>query len=155
SFVARDSTEGYYSGFAYRQPWAQARYFPGAVGLVTAARRASPGLSVFDLYLQIEQGVVTPTLHIGNWLRTRLDANLIVIGSYAVPFSRTEDDGWGFGAAVLLDGAGQLMLGAPDAVFSAELGALVQLAPGLSNIAGSSPTVFVNHGLVAGDARVR
>jgi hypothetical protein len=155
-FAARDSQGSWYSGLALRQVWAQAKAFPGAVGLVTSLRNTFSGLTAADFYLQIEQGAATPTVHAGDWLRARIfDANLIIIGSYTLPFDATTDEVWGFGAAMLLNLGTQVALSAPRFPVAAGLRAEVQLAPGVTNIAGATPTVFVNHGLIAGDARAR
>jgi hypothetical protein len=155
-FVARDSQGSYYSGLAFRQVWAQAKNFPGAFGLVTSLRHTFSDLTAADFYLQIEQGAATPTVRAGDWLRARiLDANLIIIGTYTLPFEASADEVWGFGAAVLLNLGTQVTLSAPSFPLAAGLRAQMQLAPGVTNIAGATPTVFVNHGLIAGDVRAR
>jgi hypothetical protein len=154
-FTARDSTGSYYGGLALTQSWAQRSSFPGAIGLVTAARSTAQGLSVADLYLHIEQRATTRDYHLGGPLFGRLDAAAIIIATYALPFSDLDTNTLGFGAAVALNTGAQLTAGTPLSVLSARLRVEVQVMPGLTNVGGSTPTVFLNHVVLTADGRAR
>jgi hypothetical protein len=155
TFVARDPTGSYYAGVALSQAWAQRSHFPGAVGLVTAWRHIEPGLAVADVYLQLEQRAVSPALHLGSVLRASTDVTLIVIGSYSLPFSDAADNAQGADAAVLFNGGVQLAAGTPSSRLAGRLRVAAQLLPGVTNIGGATPTVFLNHLVISADARAR
>lgn len=155
TFVARDATGSFYGGLALTQAWAQHTPFPGAAGLVTAARRTEQGLAVADLYLQVEQHAVSPALHLGRGLRASADAALVLVGTYVLPFSDFYDATLGADAALFLNGGAQLAAGATGAPLAARLRVQAQVMPGLANIAGATPTVFLNHVVVSAEARAR
>jgi hypothetical protein len=154
-FVARDPTGSFYGGAALTQSWAQRTNFPGAAGLVTAVRRTSQGLTVSDLYLQIEQRAVSPDLSFGGVFRGRIDASLIFIGTYAVPFKNLEGSTLGFDAAMILDGGAQITAATAGARLAGRLRLAAQAMPGLTNVAGATPTVFLNHLVLSVDGRAR
>jgi hypothetical protein len=153
-FLARDSGGSYYAGFAATASWAQTTLFPGSVGFVVAERYLSTPLSVMDFYLQLEQWATTPELRLGRWVRARLDATLILLGSHALPFDNLDGNSWGFGAAVFWNHGAQMTFGGPGSRWFGRLRVDAQLVPGVTNVAGSTPTIFLNHVAVSGEARV-
>jgi hypothetical protein len=155
TFVARDPTGSFYGGVALTQSWAQGTSFPGTAGLVTAARRTTQGLAVADLYLQVEQRAVTPELRLGGVFRGRVDASLIVIGTYAVPFADVAGNTLGFDAAMFLDGGAQITAGTAGSPLAGRVRVAAQAMPGVTNIAGASPTVFLNHLVLSAEGRAR
>jgi hypothetical protein len=155
TFVARDPTGSYYVGAALTQSWAEHTHFPGVAGLVTAWRRTAPGMTVVDFYLQAEQRAISPELRLGSVLRGRVDASLIAIGSYAVPFTDLPNASLGADAALLLNLGTQMTAGTESSRLAGRLRVSAQLSPGLSNIAGASPTVFLNHVVIGADGRAR
>jgi hypothetical protein len=155
TFVARDPTGSFYGGVALTQSWAQNTSFPGAAGLVTAGRRTAHGLAVADLYLHVEQRAVSPELRLGSMFRGRIDTSLIFIASYALPFTNLDGNTLGVDAALALDGGAQITAGTASSRLAGRLRVAVQAMPGLGNIAGASPTVFVNHVVISADGHAR
>ncbi len=155
TFVARDPSNSWYGGLALTQSWAQHTHFPGAAGLVTAWRRNDPGLTVADFYLQVEQHAVSPELRLGRVVRGSIDGAVIVIGTYAVPFTDAADNNLGADAALILDFGAQLTAGSARSRLAGRLRVTTQLLPGVTNIAASTGTVFVNHVAITADGRAR
>jgi hypothetical protein len=147
-FGARDAPGDLFAGAALSQTWASRTLFPGSVGLVTASRRTVEGVDVVDLFLQAQQQAHTPSLSLGHSIAARADATLIAIGSYAIPFHELADDNAGADGALLLDAGAQV---ACDGAFLAR--AEAQLLPGLTNMGGATPTVFLNHVLATVEGR--
>lgn len=155
AFVARDASGALESGLGLTQAWAPTTSFPGVAGLVIATRHIRHGVTVLDFYLQIEQRARTPSLRIGRWVRAQLDGTLVLVGSYALPLHDLAGNLLGADAALALDTGVQADIGTPGGVFTGRARVDVQLMPGLRNVGGATPTVFVNRVGLAFDGRVR
>jgi hypothetical protein len=155
TFTAHDSTGSYYAGLAVTQAWASRSYFPGVVALVAGGRRTGQGLSVADLYLQLDQRATTPAFHLGRWTRLRIDAAAILVVNYAIPFHDLENNTLGVDAALFINAGTELTVGNARSRLSGRVRAELQVMPGLTNVGGSTPTAFINHGLVLAEGRVR
>lgn len=145
SFAARDDLGNLYAGAAFNQAWAPGSSFAGAAGLVTSARRTVEGLALADIYFQIDQHARTPLLRLAPWAHGRLDATLIFLGTYAIPIAASNGNMLGADAALLLDTSGELDFGSPGSALSGRARIEAQVLPGLTNISGATPTVFLNY----------